>query len=170
MVRKRKEEQRMKTLKGVLIFIFLTGMILGVAGPALLYGAETSGGNPWDSCVNCYCFDKKAHGTKISGTLSIYYAARTGPGGGYDTYLTLRLEDHRQLYVYRGMGDFIVHDVLNDTGYIACDFIGTVIPQIFPANTGWNVKSIDDAWGTYEDEQDLHSRAFVVDITIAVKE
>lgn len=90
----------MKTLKGVLIFIFLTGMILGVAGPALLYGAETGGGNPWDSCVNCWCFDKKAHGTKISGTLSIYYAQRSS--GGYDTYLTLRLEDKKQLYVYRG--------------------------------------------------------------------
>jgi hypothetical protein len=164
----------MKTLKGVLIFIFLTGMILGVAGPALLYGAETGGGNPWDSCVNCWCFDKKAHGTKIQGTLSIYYAQRTGctnPPCGYDTYLTLRLEDKKQLYVYRGGGtqDFIVQDVLDETGYIACNFIDTVIQQIFPAFQSWSVKSIDDAWGTYENEGTLHSRAFVVDMTIAVK-
>lgn len=63
-----------------------------------------------------------------------------------------------------------VFDVTNDTGSMVCDFIGTVIPNIFPDYQYWNVKSIDDAWGTYEDEQDLHSRAFVVDMTIAVKE
>jgi hypothetical protein len=171
MVRKTKEEQRMNTLKRVLIFMFLTGMILGVTG--LLYGAEVGGGgNAWDSCSDCYCFDNKAHGTKIPGTLSIYYKARTNSEGNYtgdyETYLTLRLEDKKQLYVYREMGD-IVSDPTIGTGFMACNFILDVISKLFPGKVG-AVKSIENAWGTYEDEPTLHSRAFVVDMTIVVQE
>jgi hypothetical protein len=168
MVRKRKEELRMKTLRGVLIFIFLTGVILGATGPALLYGAETGGGNPWDTCANCWCFDSKAKGTRIEGTLTVYYKVRTVLPSGYDPYITLRLEDKKQLYVYREMG-LPIGDVTNDTGPMLCDFIATVVQQLFPANTGWMLKSYTDPWGIY-DPNDNSSRAFVTDITIAVHE
>jgi hypothetical protein len=179
MVRKPKEEQRMKALKGVFIFIFLAGMILGVMGPALLYGAETTGGNPWDTCNNCWCLDKHAKGnTKLKGTLSVYFADRSScPSGGsvcWDTYFTVRLVmggegANEQLFVYRERGP-IVEDIINETGFDLCWFLNDVISQLFPNNNGWNIKKYDDPWGTYQDEQDLHSRAFVTDIKIVVQQ
>ena len=169
----------MKALKRISIFIFLTGMILGVMGQDLLYGCETGGGNPWDTCVNCWCLDKHAKGTTtLKGTLSIYFADRSSCPNGppcWDPYFIVRLAmdgKNDQLFVFREQGD-IVEDILNQTGLYLCNFLQDVINQLFPNQSStfsWAVKKYDDPWGTYQDEQDLQSRAFVTDIKIVVKE
>jgi hypothetical protein len=171
MVIKRKEEQRMKTLKGVLIFIFLTGMILGVGQPAMLFAGETPSGNIWDQFVD----PKPYPGIILEGPLSVYYEYLLDVDPCEDgqpvanMYYTVRLNKEfargePPLYTFQGTTGICLGDMLGQ-GTVIKEFLGTAVNTIFPKAKSWKLKSINKA--QYHDDD--FSRAFVADIEIAVK-
>ena len=167
----------MKTRAGMIMLVFLTGMILGAAEPALLYGAESGGGNVWDKFVD----PKPYPGVQLEGPLSIYYDITGedpncgGIEGNYDIvatmYYTVRLNKDKaaykknvQFYTFHGKYEGVCLLTGTDTqGGAIKDFLGNVvIPGIFLDFKSWKLKSIDNVGF---DEQ-----SFVADIEIAVKE
>jgi len=158
----------MKTRLGVLIFVFLTGMILGAMEPALLYGAETPEGNVWDQFID----PKPYKGNTLSGTLSIYCEI-TGPCGDSDytatMYYTVRLNKKKDLYTFQGKtAGVCLADIETQGNIIKNDFLGwVVVPGIFPDGfNSWKFKSIGKA--QFNDDGLSFSRAFVTDIEIVV--
>ena len=156
----------MKTRLGVIIFVFLIGMILWAAQPALLYGAETPEGNVWDPFID----PKPYKGETLSGPLSIYLDI-TGPCGGSDytatMYYTVRLSKKKDLYTFQGKtADVCLADIETQGNIIKYNFLqGVVVPGIFPDGfNSWKFKSI----GKAQFNDDNVSRAFVADIEIVV--
>jgi len=156
----------MKTRLGVLIFVFLTGMILGAMEPALLYGAETPGGNVWDFVLDTKPFT----GTVLAGPLSIYYEVQSGvcnDGQPLATmYYTVRLNKKRELYTFQGRASGVCLGDFEPQGNEIRNFLETVVvPGIFPDGfNSWKFKSI----GKAQFNDDNVSRAFVADIEIVV--
>jgi hypothetical protein len=157
----------MRKRMGVLIFVFLTGMILGAMQPAMLFAGETGGGNIWDQFVD----PKPYPGIILEGPLSIYYEYLLDVDPCEDgqpvanMYYTVRLSKHRQLYTFQGTTGVCLGDMLYQGNAIR-EFLGTVVvPGIFPNARHWKLKSINR--GRYHDDD--FSRAFVADIELAVK-
>ncbi len=164
----------MKTLKGVLIFVFLTGMLLGLGQPALLHGSETGGGNVWDQWVDTSPFT----GIKLAGTLSIYYevigvccpppsCSPIDLSPLANMYVTVRLTKGFELYTFQGVKENICYSAKTAQGdWIVDTFLNNAVQSIYPTATRetWRLKSIDNA--QFHDQAD--SRAFVADIQIAV--
>jgi hypothetical protein len=174
----------------MLIFAFLIGVMLGAMEPALLYGASTGGGNPWDQFV----YPKPFSGTTLQGPLSIYYEIQfTGGlpvscGSANESYMatmfyTVRLKRSGQatLWVFQGSSQLshpcgiCLSDIVAQGGEIM-NFFGDIVagnivetPMIFPYGVkDWHLTSIDNAQ-TY-DRDYPPSRAFVADIVIKAKE
>jgi hypothetical protein len=168
----------MKRRMGVLIFVFLTGMILGTMQPATLFAGETPGGNIWDQFVD----PKPYPGIMLEGPLSIYYEYLFDETGNpllcedqqpvANMYYTVRLskdsDEWRRkqpaLYTFQGTTGICLGDMLGQ-GNVIKEFLGTVVRAIFPKAKSWKLKSINNA--QYHDDD--FSRAFVADIEIAVK-
>ena len=168
----------MKTRLGVLICVFFVGMILGASQPTLLYaGAETGGGNVWDQFIDPGPYPL----VRLEGPLSIYYEYLSDEFGNplyCDTgdavaamYYTVRLNrefdirPNPDLYTFQGTTGTCLNDYVFQ-GSVIKDFLGTVVvPGIFPNFKSWKLKSIKKA----QFHDDDFSRAFVVDIVIAVK-
>jgi len=165
----------MKKSMGVLIFLFLTGMILGTMQPAMLYAGEAAH-NPWDPFVD----PKPYPGIWLEGPLSIYYEYLYDDGGSplicddpslgvvAMMYYTVRLNKEFQwkptLYTFQGTTGTCLYD-WSSQGDAIREFLGTVVvPGIFPNFKSWKLKSINKA--QYHDDD--FSRAFVADIEIAV--
>jgi hypothetical protein len=153
----------MKKRMGVLIFVFLLGMILGTMQPAMLFAAEYPG-NPWDIFV----YPSHYSGTKLSGPLSVYYF----PLGSscYNMYYTVRLSKGHNLYLFSGSAESfcVSKDLIQESGDIIMIFLDSAVRGIFTNPRGWQLTSIDN--GIYNDEQGYpYSRAFVADIEITVK-
>jgi hypothetical protein len=172
----------MKTRLGVMILVFLMGLILGAMQPAALFAAE-GGGNIWDEFVD----PKPYPGIWFEGPLSIYYEYQYdesfNPVICEDTgdpmtkmFYTVRLNrvtwfnwrDDVKLYTFQG---FPTPTCLNDwlfQGNEIRNFLeSVVIPGIFQEGFySWKLKSIKKAQ-FHEDEFGI-SRAFVADIEIAV--
>jgi hypothetical protein len=165
----------MKKRMGVLIFVFLTGMILGTMQPAMLYGAEAPS-DVWD----LYLLDPKPYpGITLEGPLSIYYEyvydeygnqidCGEGLGLAANMYYTVRLNKEFQwrptLYTFQGTNGTCLND-WSEQATIIREFLGTAVQGLFPNPKSWKVKSINKA--QYHDDD--FSRAFVADIEIAVK-
>jgi len=170
----------MKKRMGVLIFLFLTGMILGTMQPAMLYAGEVLG-NPWDQLLDTGPY----LGIWLKGPLSIYYefaydetgepiiCSGTGDVFAY-MYYTVRLNKeldirpNPDLYTFQGTNGSCLNN-WEEQATIIREFLGTVVvPGIFPnaQSWKWKVKSIKKA--QYHDDADSNSRAFVADIEIAV--
>ena len=180
----------MKTRLGMLIFVFLTGLVLGGLQPDLLYaGAETTGTTLWDPFVNVSLFTGKSiphpfHAkTNLPGRLSIVYSP--SPGGvpcSDDTnplatmFYTLRLSDgwrseNASFYTSFTPGICLSVDAIGipgsgGQGDLILEFLKTVVLQIFPyARDAYvtYVKSDNNPWMAPD------GLAFVIDITIVVK-
>ena len=171
----------MKTKLRVLIVVFLTGMILGVGQPALLYGTETPGGNVWDQFV----YTKPFKGTTVQGALSIYYQI-TGcettncPGdcAANMFYMVKLIKQNETItYLFQGSSQashpdgICLKDILGQGAEIM-NFFGNVVsdPSLFPNGVvDWKVTAIDN--GQFNDENTFPSgsRAFVADVVITVK-
>jgi len=156
----------MKILKRVLIFVFLTGMILGVGQPALLHGGEHVG-NIWDQWVDTSPFT----GTKLAGTLSIYYDYLPAQycsdlSQVANMYVTVRLGKGFDLYTFQDMQPICIGDITGQGNWIVNTFLNGAVQSIYHTATreSWRLKSIDNA--QFHDQPD--SRAFVADIQIAV--
>jgi hypothetical protein len=161
-----KEDQTMKTRLGVLILVFLTGMILGATQPTLLYaGAEVGEINPWDKFV----YAKPFPGTRLAGPLSIYYEILEGECDGQpltNMYYTVRLSKHKDLYTFQGFrGEICLADI-DAQGEEIMNFLDTVVvPTIFPDGIqAWKLIDVDNPG------IGINGPAFVTDITITVKE
>lgn len=180
----------MKTRNGMLIFVFLTGMILGVMEPALLHGSETGGGNVWDQFV----YTKPFSGTTLEGPLSIYYALQVDTNGNLvlcpadpssymaTMYYIVKLNKHLEttLYLFQGSSQasypdgICLADILGQGAQIL-NFFGDIVsgtivatPPLFPNGvTAWHLTSIDNV--LFHDQDNPPSRAFVADIVITVK-
>ena len=167
----------MKTRLGVLIFVFLTGMILGVVQPAFLYGSETPAGNPWDPFVNVSLFTgqpiKSNAGTKLDGPLSIVLNTSIpitlcGNGLPYATMLyTVRLGKGSQMYWFDGETPNVCEGNIGTPGSggqgdAVMSFLKSVVLFIFPNAKDAKVISLDNAGPTPD------ALAFIADITIAV--
>jgi hypothetical protein len=181
----------MKTRLGVLILVLLTGMILGVGQPALLYGAETPGAynpcngalelNLWDPFVNVSFFTLKCasfKGAQLAGQISLAY------GGSFMTYCSsgmyevtmhytvgLSVDDHSrspQLYLYTSFtpglcqGDYGVPGS-GGQGDVIMQFLKTVVLQIFPDARDAYLKSVTNP--SYVQS----GLGFTADITIVVR-
>jgi hypothetical protein len=169
----------MKKRMGVLIFLFLTGMMLGTMQPTMLYAGEAAG-NPWDQLPDLGPYQP----IKWVGPLSIYYGiiydeynVPIDCGGelGYaaNMYYTVRLNKESDtgpnftLYTFHGANGTCLNDWTGQADEIRNFLRTVVVPGISP-KTGkfWKVESVTK--GSYNDEP-LISRGFVVDIKIAVK-
>lgn len=169
----------MKKRMGVLIFVFLTGMILGTMQPTMLYGAETPGGNVWDQFVD----PKPFPGIWLYGPLSIYYdyvyddsgnvipCSETG-GVAANMFITVRLNKvfdilrpNPTLYTYQYTNGTCTDDWISQGNEVRNFLETVVVPGIFPNFKSWKLMSITKA--QYHDDD--FSRAFVADIAIAVK-
>jgi hypothetical protein len=158
----------MKMKLGVLIFVFLTGLVLVATQPALLYaGTETPSGNAWDPFVDTSPFK----GTKLSGPLSIYLepASYSEECGNYKgtMFYTVRLSKGSDIYTFHGKVTDICFGNIGDPGSggqgdVIMNFLGYVVGQIFGPGKLWKLKSVDNP-GTAPDSQ-----SFVADIVIAV--
>jgi hypothetical protein len=176
-----KEDQTMKTRLGVLIFVFLTGMILGVGQPAFLYGCETPTGNAWDPFVGVSVFTLKpisfSGGTKLAGPLSIYLApdesAPLCTNGNYEgtMFYTVRLSKGSN--IYWDEGETGVNEICfgnigtpgsGGQGDVIMNFLKTVVLTIFPNAKNAQLKSVDNAGASRD------SLSFVADIVISVQE
>jgi hypothetical protein len=169
----------MKKRMGVLIFVFFTGMILGAMQPAMLFAAETGGGNVWDQFID----PKPYLGIWFEGPLSIYYEYLYDDEGNLLTcetgdavsnmFYTVRLNKvvwfnfmNVQLYTFQGTTGTCLNDWVFQGNAIK-EFLGTVVvPGIFPDGfRSWKLKSVNKA----QFHDDDFSRAFVADIEIAVR-
>jgi len=158
----------MKTLKQVLIFVFLMGMILGVGQPALLYASEGAQA-VWDYWVDTSAFT----GTKLAGPLSIYYDYLPSQYCNDNSplanmYVTVRLSKGFDLYTFHGKQEICMGNINGIGGqgdYIVNTFLNNAVHFLYPNATNWKLKSIDNA--QFNDQ--TNSRAFVADIQIAVK-
>jgi len=155
----------MKTLKQVLIFVFLMGMILGVGQPALLYASE-SPQDIWNYWVDTSPFT----GTKLAGPLSIYfdYLDQYCTDGSQLTnmYATVRLSKGFDLNTFQGKQQICIGDITGQGNWIVDTFLNNAVKSIYPTATRarWRLKSIDNA--QFHDQPG--SRSFVADIQIAV--
>lgn len=182
----------MKTGKGLLIFVFLAVIAMGAMEPALLYSYESGGGNAWDQFV--YKGPPPFYGTKLQGTLSIYYAYNfvggdpvyCAEGSSYmaTMYYIVRLKKQRDptLWVFQGSSQqsqpcgICLQDI-SPQGAEIINFLndivrgtGTIteIPPIFPNGVkDWKLTSIDNA--QYYTRDYPPSIGFVADIVITVK-
>ena len=163
----------MKIKLGVISFVFLTGIILGVAQPPMLYaGGETGGGTIWDPFVNQNPLKGKV--AKLTGPLSIYYIPTETTPTCWNTnfhanmYYTVRLSAGFNLYTFDGttsnicLGDFSGNPTSQGPAIMA--FLETVINGIFQNAVGWNLTSVGSPGISPE------SLAFVADLSIEVKE
>jgi hypothetical protein len=163
------EDRTMKKRMAVLFIGVMVGMILGMMQPAVIFAGQTIQGNPWDDLVN----QSPYTGTKLSGPLSIYYQF-TGISGCYNMYHTVRLTKGFQPYLFQGSAQICFGDQDNvpekSWNDVIKPFLESVVSEIFPSGyKGWVLKAIDN--GMYHDESvPPFSRAFVADITIAVKQ
>ena len=173
----------MRTRWGVLIFVFLMGVILGVTQPAFLYaGAETPGGNLWDAFVNTS--PPSPTDIKVDGALSIYYVVTCVPQitkskpvcypccpcefGTATMFYTVRLTKEFNIYTYEGSTNGVCLGNIGTPGSggqgdVIMNFLGTVVTNIFGAGHTWQLKSVNNP-GIAPD-----SLAFGADITIAVQ-
>jgi hypothetical protein len=163
----------MKRMIGVLSLVFLTGMIVLPGTSALLYGAETGGGNVWDQFLD----PKPYSGISLVGPLSIYYEYIEDLDNSCPddvlTYMfyTVRLnkDDNKkkmQLYTFQGTTATCLKDFFSQGIAIRNFFETVVIPGIFAEGfTSWKWKSIDKAQYNY----DLLNTGFVADIELFVK-
>ena len=169
----------MKKRMAALIFLFLTGMILGTMQPAMLYGSETPGGNIWDQFV----YTKPFTGTTLAGTLSIYYEI---PGSdatncpldiNANMFYIVKLikQNETTPYLFQGSSQashpdgICMKDVLGQ-GEEIINFFGNIVsgPTFFPNGvTAWHLTAIDN--GQYNDESNPPSRAFIGNVVITVK-
>jgi hypothetical protein len=179
----------MKKRMGVLIFLFLSGMILGTLQPAMVLAGETGGGNIWDQFVYKHPFQ----GTKLEGPLSIYYEYNFA-GGDFvycndgqsymvTMYYTVRLKKPRDpsLWVFQGSSQrsnpcgICLTNILAQGAEIN-NFLGDIVlgnifatPPIFPNGVKeWHLTSMDNA--QFYDRDYPPSRAFVADIVIKAKQ
>jgi hypothetical protein len=178
----------MKKTMGVLIFLFLTGMILATM-PAMLFAGESGGGNIWDQFV----YNRPFQGTKLQGPLSIYYEYNFA-GGDFvycnegqsymvTMYYTVRLKKGSDptLWVFEGSSQrsnpcgICLTDILAQgaqiNNFLADIVLGNLvaIPPIFPNGVReWHLTSIDNA--QFYDRFDPPSRAFIADIVIKAKQ
>jgi hypothetical protein len=178
----------MKKSMGVLIFLFLAGMILGTIQPAMLFAGETGGGNIWDQFV----YNKRFQGTKLQGPLSIYYEYNfaggdfvyCNDGNSYmvTMYYTVRLKKQGDptLWVFEGSSQrsqpcgICLQDILAQgaeiNNFLADIVLGNIvaIPAIFPNGVKeWHLTSIDN--GQFYDRGYPPSRGFVADIVVTAK-
>jgi hypothetical protein len=181
----------MKTKLGVLIFVFLTAMILGAAQPALLFaGGETGGGNFWDPFIDTTGFT----GTNVFGTLSIYYNVTCIPNpiphpkkksapcypccpcglGTVTMSYVVRIpygEDingETIIHTYEGSTDGkCIGDIgipgSGGQGDAIMNFLDTAVTNIFGSIRPWKLKAVNNP-GISQD-----SLAFLADIEIAVQ-
>lgn len=172
----------MKKRMGVLILVFLTGLILGTMQPATVFAGETGGGNIWDQFVD----PKPYPGIWLAGPLSIYYEYVYDDEGNLLTcetgdavanmFYTVRLNKvldmlrpNPTLYTFQGTTGTCLNDWAFQGAAIK-EFLGTiVVPGIFlnynPVKSSWKLMAVTKA--QYHDDD--FSRAFVSDIAIAVK-
>jgi hypothetical protein len=173
----------MKTKLGVLIFVFVTAMILGTGLPALLYaGAETGGGTVWDPFVDTSSFT----GTKLFGPLSVYLDVTCVPHptkakdpacypccpcdlGAATMFYTVRLtKGSGILYTLEGSTDGVCIGNIGTPGSggqgdVIMNFLNTAVTNIFGPGHQWKLKSVNYP-GASQD-----SLAFVADIELAVQ-
>jgi hypothetical protein len=174
---------------GVLVFIFLTGMILGGMQPAMLIAGETGGGNIWDQFV----YDKPFQGMRLEGTLSIYYdyiwaagdflyCGAEGDSIMATMFYTVKLKrpGDPTIWVFQGSSQrtrpsgVCLSDILGQ-GEEIMTFLGDIvlgniyaIPPIFPNGVSeWHLTAIKNA--LFYDRDLPLSRAFVADIVIKAK-
>ena len=161
----------MKTRMGMIIFVFLVGMVFGMAQPTFLYaGAEAE--DLWEQFVD----PKPYPGKSLTGPLSIYYDITGfeencgGISGNADylvtMYYTVRLSMKKELYTFQGSKERIcLANIAAQGDEIKNNFLGTVVvPGIFPGYKSWKLKSINNGTYHYDDV----SMAFVADIEIVV--
>jgi hypothetical protein len=180
----------MKKGMGVLIFLFLAGMVLGTTQPAMLFAGESGGGNIWDQFV----YNKPFQGTKLQGPLSIYYEYNFSGGDPVlcgsegesymaTMYYTVRLKKGSDptLWVFEGSSQrsnpcgICLTDILAQgaeiNNFLADIVLGNLvaIPPIFPNGVKeWHLTSIDNA--QFYDRGSPPSRAFIADIVIKAKQ
>ncbi len=165
----------MKTLKRVLFFVFLTGMILGAGQPALLYASE--GEHPvWEQWLDTSSFT----GTKLAGPLSIYYEYLPGQycnGPGQDgsqvvnMYVTVQLSKGFDLHTFQGKTQNCIGSINSPGGqgdWIVNTFLDNAVRTLYGPSAQWKLKSIDNAQFNDQTINGQSSRAFVADIQIAV--
>jgi hypothetical protein len=151
---------------GMIIFVFLVGMVFGMAQPTFLYaGAEAE--DLWEQFVD----PKPYPGKSLTGPLSIYYDIDTGSmcmdGSSYTAtmYYTVRLSMKKELYTFQGSKEEICLADIAAQGNEIKSFLGNVVVQgIFPSYKSWKLKSINNGTYHYDDV----SMAFVADIEIVV--
>ena len=178
----------MKKKLRVLIFLLLTGMILGTTQPAQVYASETGQGNIWDPFINISLFTGKPISSKhvpfppgmtLAGRLSIAFEGAwddtescASTTGNYQAsmFYTVTLSDgHGEgpwLYT-----SFTPGVCLGDVGGygtggqadVIIKFLKTVVLQIFPNAKDAYLKSVSNPWYA------LDGFSFAADITIAVK-
>jgi hypothetical protein len=173
----------------VLILLLLSGMILGTIQPAVVFAGSTSGGNIWDQFVYTQPFT----GTKLQGTLSIYYEYNFVAGDFVycadessimvTMYYTARLKKQKDptLWVFNGSSQrsrsscgICLTDVIGQ-GEEINNFLNGIVtgtlpatPALFPTGVKeWHLTSITN--GQFYDGGLLPSRGFVADIVITVK-
>jgi len=169
----------MKKKMGVLIFVFLTGMVLGTILPAIVLAGETGGGNIWDAFID----SKPYPGIWFEGPLSIYYEYVYDEYGNLLTceagdavanmFYTVRLNKlvwfnypNVKLYTFQGTTGTCLNDWFSQGNAIREFLGGVVVPGIFPNGfQSWKLKSIRKA--KYNDDD--FSRAFVADIEISIR-
>ncbi len=157
----------MKTLKWVLFFVFLTGMILGAGQPALVCASEGAQA-VWDQWLDTSAFT----GTKLAGVLSIYYEYLPPPlcldnSQAANMYVTVRLSKGFDLNTFQGKQQVCMGNINGPGGqgdYIVNTFLNNAVHTLYPNATDWKLKSIDNPGFT----SPTGSRAFVADIQIAV--
>jgi hypothetical protein len=147
------------------LFLFL--LLLSVTfSPAVSLAASTGGGNPWDDLVDPSPFS----GTKLDGTLSIYFTAdsKLNCTSGYSVtpYMTVRLSKGFQLYAFQKISNSVCKNDVATIKLRVLDFLNDALFDIYHVSHDWRIKSISSA--VYNDE--TGSRSFVADIQLAVKE
>ena len=172
----------MRKRMGLLILMFLAGMILGTMQPATLFAGE-AGGNIWDQFVD----PRPYPGIWFEGPLSIYYEFLYDEYGNpvicegtedplTNMFYTVRLNrvtwfnwrDDVKLYTFQGFNNTCLNDWLFQGNEIRNFLEFVVIPGIFPEGfQSWKLKSFKKA--QFHDDEFGISRAFVADIEIAVR-
>ena len=169
----------MKTRLGVLIFVFLAGMILGASQPALVYASETPSGNLWSPFLDVSFFTLAtvshpkgyiplaAH-LKMDFKSFGYYT--TCPGSLYEGTLFYNVSSANPNvpWFYTSFTSGVCQGNIGTPGSggigdVIMGFLKTVVLQIFPSAKDAYLQSVSNPW--YEDD----AGAFTADITIAVK-
>jgi hypothetical protein len=170
----------MKTRLGVLIFVFLMGVILGATQPGFLYaGAETTGGTLWDPFLNVSFFTLRPVSYAKVNTQAAHLKLNF-TSTGYETCSLTNLYWGTLYYTVSGayplnipwqFTSFTSNICAGNIGTpgsggegdVIMGFLKTVVLQIFPFAKDAYLESVNNAM-VYDD-----GFAFEADIIIAVK-